>query len=118
MWGGEVNSPIVAKTPVTRFVTDESAWISHVVLASDPAKDAAAAGAASGSAAPGPHEAPDQSQCWLLRFEGDDSTRLTLQIDHPRKAHHIYAATRVYEAVKPQHAASLASSEGGAAAIS
>jgi hypothetical protein len=94
------------------------AWISHVVLASDPAKDAAAAGAASGSAAPGPHEAPDQSQCWLLRFEGDDSTRLTLQIDHPRKAHHIYAATRVYEAVKPQHAASLASSEGGAAAIS
>ena len=32
MWGGEVNSPIVAKTPVTRFVTDESAWISHVVL--------------------------------------------------------------------------------------
>jgi hypothetical protein len=27
-----VNSPIVAKTPVTRFVTDESAWISHVVL--------------------------------------------------------------------------------------
>ena len=26
------DAPIVAKTPVTRFVTDESAWISHVVL--------------------------------------------------------------------------------------
>lgn len=69
-------------------------WVRHVLLESDDAK-AGASSRVSG-------RAPDASQTWLIRFEGNDATRLTLQIDHARKPHQIFKQKHLYEALKLQ----------------
>lgn len=83
-------------------------WVRHVLLESDDAK----AGASSRI----PNRAPEASQTWLIRFEGNDATRLTLQIDHARKPHQIFKQKHLYEALNVQESGGAVASAASASA--